>query len=137
MEKVEINKGEGYKLFTISNIPLKVSENIDNNIIRIYYKKIIVKPVDPDVPVDPDNPTPVEPIEESAYKVEYYYNGTKNNVLTDVIEAKVGEAVYEETIKENIEKNKPESCMLVTVLNVPLKVTVEINSNVIKVYYVV
>ena len=44
--RADKNVKEGYKLFTILNVPLKVEKEIEENVIKVHYKKITVKPVD-------------------------------------------------------------------------------------------
>ena len=40
-ERIEKNKAEGYRVFTVLNTPLEVSENIENNVnmFILHYKR--------------------------------------------------------------------------------------------------
>ena len=133
-EKAEINKLEGYKLTTILNVPLEVVENVDNNVIKVHYKKT-VRPENPDLPVGPDNPEiPVED-DSTIYKVEYFYDNEIDTSRTEVVDSKLGDRVSRADISENIVVNTLEGYKLFTVLNVPLKVKGNVEENVIKVHY--
>ena len=127
-EKINNNNKDGYKILTVSNTPLEVSKDIENNVVKVHYEK-----EGEDKP-NPDNP---DLKLDSNYKIEYYYNGVRNNNLTEIKEASKGEEITENRIKENIEKNKTEDLISVSVLNVPLMVSEDLSNNVIKVYYVV
>ena len=127
-EKINNNNKDGYKILTVSNTPLEVSKDIENNVVKVHYEK-----EGEDKP-NPDNP---DLKLDSNYKIEYYYNGVRNNNLTEIHEASKGEEITENRIKENIEKNKTEDLISVSLLNVPLMVSEDLSNNVIKVYYVV
>ena len=114
---------DGYNLLTIANIPLVITDNVNNNVIRVYY---VTEKVNPNNPDDPNNKT--------GYKIEYYYDGTLNSVKTEVIEDEKDNIITKESLEEKINNNK-ETYNLLTVVNVPLTISSNINNNVIKVFY--
>ena len=97
----------GYKLEKAENLPLTVSENESNNVIRIYYVK--------------DN---------FNYTVEYYYDGT-----IDLSKTENKEATYNDVISTYTDKNIT-GYKLDKTENLPLTVSEVESNNVIKVYYV-
>ena len=97
----------GYKLAGTENLPLTVSENSENNVIKVYYVKDIF-----------------------GYKVEYYYDGKIDNKKTETIEATYGDVIESYTDK-NITGYRLEKTE-----NLPLTVSENSENNVIKVYYV-
>ena len=97
----------GYKLDRADGIPLTITENADNNVIKVYYVK--------------DN---------FNYKVEYYYNGVKDSEKTDTISA-----TYQDEITTYTDKNIT-GYVFESVENLPLIVSENEDNNVIKVYYV-
>ena len=106
-----INKYEdkvinGYKLETVENCPLKISEIIEDNIISVYYVRA-----------------------EFGYTVEYYYDGKIDNSKTINIPAVYGDKI-ETYPDKNITGYKLESD------TAPLIVSDKVAENVIKVYYV-
>ena len=125
-EKIEANEKENYKFFTLLNIPLKVSEDTENNVIKVHYTSIKKDPENPDEPI-------VE--EKAGYKIEYYYDNKIDTVKTEIIEAEKDSIVSKERIQEKIDSNAKEGYELLTLLNMPLKVSENIDNNVIKVHY--
>ena len=97
----------GYRLDNTENLPLTVSENPENNVIKVYYVKDVF-----------------------GYKVEYYYNGVIDNTKTEIIQATYGDEINTYTDK-NIVGYKFEKTE-----NLPLTVSENPENNVIKVYYV-
>ena len=58
--KIETNTKAGYKYFT-SNLPVTIVEDINSNIVKVYYvKEEVIDPENPDIPVE----------ETSGYKIE-------------------------------------------------------------------
>ena len=97
----------GYKFDKHENFPLTITENTDNNVIKVYYVK--------------DN---------FNYTIEYYYDNVKDDSKTET-----GSALYQSTIENYTDKNitgykfdKHE--------NIPLTISANASNNVIKVYYV-
>ena len=123
--KAETNKVNGYKLFTIINAPLIVSEDIDNNVVKIYYVK--ANPENPDEPID---------INKTAYRIEYYYDDKIDNSKTELIETEKGTEISREELNTKLEANSKEGYKLLALVNAPLKVTENIENNVIKIFYV-
>ncbi len=106
--RIDVNTKDGYIFNAVGNLPLTISENLENNVIKVYYLKQI----------------------ENGYKVEYYYNGVIDNTKTELIEAEVGTTITTYTDK-NIDGYK-----LLTVENLPLTVSENLENNVIKVCYI-
>ena len=106
-ENINQNKKSGYVVSNIENIPLTVSNNPNNNEIRVYY-------------VEAENL-------EREYKVEYYFDGILDENSTEIINANKGDVI--ESVNDKIirgyELDKTE--------NLPLTVSDE--DNIIKVYY--
>ena len=97
----------GYKLEKTENLPLIVSENVENNVIKVYYIK-----------------------DQFNYTVEYYYDGEIDADKTETIEA-----TYQDVIEEYEDKNIT-GYRLDKTENLPLTITEKSENNVIKVYYV-
>ncbi len=97
----------GYKLDKTENLPLTVSADESKNVIRVYYVK--------------DN---------FDYTVEYYYDGVKDDSKTDT-----KGATYKDRITTYTDKNKT-GYRLDKTENLPLTVTEDEDSNVIRIYYV-
>ena len=116
--RITENKLEGYNLLTVANVPLTVTENADNNVIKVYYVKD-----------EPDNPYN----QLVTYKIQYFYDGT--NTKTDELEGPNGATITREDINARIEANKG-GYTLELVQNVPLVLTENTDNNVIKVYYI-
>ena len=97
----------GYKLDKTENLPLTVTENADNNVIKVYYVKDVF-----------------------GYKVEYYYDGKIDNSKTQTIEATFGDRIdtYEDKNITGYKLDKTE--------NLPLTVSENVENNVIKIYYI-
>ena len=113
-DKIEANKVDGYKVFTVLNAPLVANEdvfNINKNVIKVHY----VTEVRPD-PENPDIPVATK----TGYKVEFYYDNKIDNSKTEVIEVALGERISKETISNKIEANRVEGYKVATVLNAPL-----------------
>ena len=117
-DKIEKNKAEGYKFFT-SNLPIIVGENINTNIVKVFYVS--------------DNPD--TPINVTGYKIEYYYDNEINPSLTEVIVEEKGVLITEESLTEKIAAHKQEGYKLFTT-NLPIVVSEDINKNIVKVFYV-
>ena len=96
----------GYKLESTDNVPLTIKEVSIDNIIRIYYVK-----------------------DKFDYKIEYYFDGVKDDSKTEVIKA-----TFEDEISTYTEKNMV-GYVLEKVENLPLIVTENVDNNIIKVYY--
>ena len=121
----EANLKEGYKLIKIANVPLTVTENINNNVIKVYYIK----------DSEPVGPTP-EPDKRVAYSIEYYYANEIDNQKTELLQAEVGTVIEKAEIEEKAKSNLKEGYRFLGLLNVPLTIEEDIENNIIKVYYV-
>ena len=99
---------EGYIFDRVENLPLTISTEKSNNIIKVYYK----------------------PREDLRYTVEYYYDGTKEDstVYTSI---KFG------TVINEYEPREKEGYQLEKVEGTPLTIGVNEEQNVIKVYYTI
>ena len=97
---------DGYKLDTVDGLPLEITSNPDNNIIKVYYIK--------------DN---------FEYRVEYYYDNVidENKTIVDIKQFKDIVDIYEDKIIDGYK--------LDTVDGLPLEITSNPDNNVIKVYY--
>ena len=98
----------GYKLDHVEGTPLTITENEDSNVIKVYYVK-----------------------DKFNYTVEYYYDGTKNAEKTDMIEA-----TYQDVISTYTDKNI-NGYRLQKVEGIPLTITEDESTNLIKVYYII
>ncbi len=98
----------GYKLEKTENLPLTISEKLEENIIKVYYVK-----------------------DKFNYTVEYYYDNVKDESKTET--AKV---TYQDVIEDYIDKNIV-GYKLDKTENLPLTVSENEPSNVIKIYYIV
>ncbi len=96
----------GYKLEKTENLPLTVSENENNNIIKVYYIK-----------------------DTFNYKVEYYYDGVQDNQSTEIIEATYKDVIRTYTDKVKVGYKFDET------KNLPLTISEKEENNIIKVYY--
>ena len=91
---------EEYSTIAILNLPLTISSNENNNVIKVYYEEN----------TGSSNPNPNEPgndPEENnpvTYKLEYFYDGTKDG--TDILTGNVGDFITSETIEEQIDAHK-------------------------------
>ena len=97
----------GYKLEKTENLPLTITENPDNNVIKVYYVK-----------------------DQFSYTVEYYYDNVKDEALTENYTA-----TYQDVIESYIDKVK-DGYRLEKVEGIPLTVTENSDNNVIRVYYI-
>jgi len=97
----------GYKLEKEENLPLTISEKVEDNVIKIYYVKNIFN-----------------------YRVEYYYDNTIDSSKTDVYTATYIDVItsYTDKVIDGYKFDKDE--------NVPLNITEIEENNVIRVYYV-
>ena len=97
----------GYKLEKTENLPLTITENLDNNVIKVYYVK-----------------------DQFSYSVEYYYDNVKDDSLTGTFNATYQDIIenYEDKVKDGYKFEKVE--------NLPLTITENSANNVIKVYYI-
>jgi len=98
---------DGYKFSKTQNLPLTITENASNNVIKVYYVK-----------------------DEFPYTVEYYYDGVKDNSKTVTSSAEFGSVINTYTDK-NIDGYKFSKTE-----NLPLTITSTPGNNIIKVYYV-
>ncbi|MCI8699759.1 MAG: hypothetical protein HFJ47_00255 [Clostridia bacterium] len=101
----EIIEIEGYNYSNSDKDEITIG--VDENVINMYYT--IRKDI--------------------KYKIEYYYDGIKDEEKTEE-----GEATYKETIEEYEEK-MPEGYTLIQVTGIPLIIGTKEDINVIKVYY--
>lgn len=103
---------DGYALDKEENLPLTITEVVEDNIIKIYYR-----------------------LAEYNYTVEYYYENkdsheyVKDNDATEKIAAEFNDVIvsYKEKMKQGYELDKTE--------HLPLTVTSEEDKNIIKIYY--
>ena len=97
----------GYKLEKCENLPLTISENEEDNVIKIYYTK-----------------------DKFNYRVEYYYDNIIDSSKTDVYTATYIDVItsYTDKVIDGYKFDKDE--------NVPLNITEIEENNVIRVYYV-
>lgn len=100
-------KIDGYKLDKTENLPMTVTANADNNVIRIYYVK-----------------------DSFGYKVEYYYDGVIDTSKTDSFTA-----TFHDTISSYTDKTRT-GYELETVTGLPLNITSNTDENIIRVYYI-
>ncbi len=107
IEKYEDKNITGYKLEKTENLPLTISANAKDNIIKVYYAKDIFK-----------------------YTVQYYYDGILNEENTEEYTA-----TFQDKITEYEDKNIT-GYKLDKTENLPLTVTENAENNIIKVYYV-
>ena len=107
IETYEEKLKDGYKLEKTEGIPLIVQEYAGLNIIKIYYVK-----------------------DKFEYKVEYYYDGVKDEKESETIEATYGDKIetYEEKLKDGYRFEKTE--------NLPLILSNKVEENIINIYYV-
>ncbi len=98
---------DGYKLDKTENLPLTISSNASNNVIKVYYVK--------------DN---------FNYTVKYFYDGVENTEKAETLSAEFGSQIttYEDKVIDGYKFDKTE--------NLPLTISSNASNNVIKVYYV-
>ncbi len=96
----------GYVFSEVENLPLIISENAENNVIKVYYEKGTYK-----------------------YTVNYYYNNVIDEDKTDTFEAKYNDVIttYEQKIKTGYVLDK--------VTGLELTISDKDEENVINVYY--
>ena len=102
---------EIYKLEKTENVPLTISDNPSNNVMKIYY-------------VMNENE------KEYDYSIEYYYDNKKDETATVT-----GKAKYESIINNYTDKKK-DGYVFKKVENKPLTITKDSSKNIMKVYYV-
>ena len=102
---------EIYKLEKTENVPLTISDNPSNNVMKIYY-------------VMNENE------KEYDYSIEYYYDNEKDETATVT-----GKAKYESIINNYTDKKK-DGYVFEKVENNPLTITNDPSKNIMKVYYV-
>ena len=102
---------EIYKLEKTENVPLTISDNPSNNVMKIYY-------------VMNENE------KEYDYSIEYYYDNKKDETATVT-----GKAKYESIINNYTDKKK-DGYVFEKVENKPLTITKDSSKNIMKVYYV-
>lgn len=96
----------GYKLEKTENLPLTITENPDNNVIKVYYIK-----------------------DTFNYTVEYYYDGKINDSKTENLQA-----TFKDVIEKYEDKNII-GYKLEKTENLPLTISANEKDNIIKVYY--
>ena len=96
----------GYEFDKNENLPLTVTELVENNVIKVYYG-----------------------LADYSYTVEYYYDEVKDESLTEKSEAE-----YQDKITTYIDKLK-EGYALEKTENLPLTITEDPEDNLIKIYY--
>ena len=101
-------------------MPLTVSRNTDDNLIKVYY-----------VSENPENPSS----NIRYYKIEFYYDNIKNNELTEIIRTEKDATIRRENISTYIDNNIGQNNIL-KIENLPLTVTEDIDNNIIKIYFV-
>ncbi len=96
----------GYKYEYQEGSPLKITEVLDNNVIKLYYG-----------------------LDNYEYTVEYYYDGIKDDTLTEKKNAKYQDKIttYTDKLKKGYALEKTE--------NLPLIITEKTEDNIIKIYY--
>lgn len=96
------DKSNGYELDKVVGLPLTVIDN--NGVIKVYYKL------------------------EASYSYEYYFDGVKDDTLTETAIGYVGSVIstYVDKVKENYELDKVE--------NLPLTISKD-DENIIRIYY--
>ena len=99
---------EGYVFDHTEGLPLTISTDTNNNIIKVYYKAR----------------------EDLRYTVEYYYDGNKEDSVT-YTNIKFGTIIteYEDRVKEGYQLERVEGT--------PLTVGVNEQNNIIKIYYTI
>ena len=97
----------GYKFDKVEGLPLTITANSEEHIIKVFYKK-----------------------EEYEYTVEYYYEGTKDNSKTEIARAK-----FKDIINDYQDKNIT-GYKLDKTEGLPLTITANPENNIIKVYYI-
>lgn len=98
---------DGYKLDQVLTLPMTITSNPANNVLRVYYGK-----------------------DTFGYTVEYYYDGTIDNTKTEVDSGILGSLVTTYTDKVI------DGYIFDEVIGLPLTITSTPSSNVIKIYYV-
>ncbi|MDP3388135.1 MAG: InlB B-repeat-containing protein, partial [Eubacteriales bacterium] len=96
----------GYKLDKVETLPMTITNNPANNVLRVYYVK-----------------------DTFGYSVEYYYDGVRDNTLTATGSALFGSQVSAYT-------PQPKDGYVFSSDNTPITITAIPSNNVIKVYYV-
>ncbi len=119
IEKYTEKIKEGYKFEKIENLPLKITTNVDNNVIKVYY-------------IPDENKT-----KEISYRVEYYKDNEKVEedtqienktvqVLEDIMDVDKSKINIEDKYRGyKLDRTEPE--------NIPSKIE---NEGLIKVYYI-
>lgn len=102
---------EIYKLQKTENVPLTISDNPSNNVMKIYYEMNGNE-------------------KEYDYSIEYYYDNKKDETATVT-----GKAKYESIINNYTDKKK-DGYVFKNVENKPLTITNDSSKNIMKVYYV-
>ena len=103
----ETNRPDGYKVDKTENLPLTITSNPSNNVIKVYYVKDIF-----------------------GYTVEYYYQGNQDNSKTETLSAEFGAIITQYPTKQE------DGYRLDNEVNLPLTITSNPKNNVIKIYYV-
>ena len=96
--RVTANTKDGFKLLQVVNMPLTVSENMKNNVIKVYYINSEIE--------DPNRPGTMIPNTNVGYSIEYFYNGVKDNARTDVVEAAKGSIITNDTVANTVAENR-------------------------------
>ena len=104
---IEHKEKTGYDFEKVEGMPLTISENVEQNIIKVYYVR-----------------------GEFGYKVDYYYDGIKDPSKTDIFNATYGDII------ENYENKASEDYTLDRTENLPLTISENTDNNIINIYYV-
>ena len=97
----------GYEFDKVEGTPLTITENESTNVIKVYYKKA-----------------------RFEYKVEYYYDGELKENYTETKEAVFEDRIETYTSKEDYGYKFDKT------FNLPMRVSENVEDNVIEVYYV-
>ena len=108
VDKAKINGTNKYEGYTFEKTePETIPDTVtDGEIIKVYYIKT-----------------------KYPYKVEYYYNNIKDELLTEIGEC------YKDDVIENYVNKPKEGYEFEEIQNMPLTITENVETNVIKVYY--
>ena len=98
---------DGYELKEVTNLPLTVSSDTNNNVIRVYYEKA-----------------------KFEYTIKYFYDGVE-----DEDERITDEAIYQ-TVIDKYEDKVRNGYKLDKEENVPLTISSNKDNNIINIYYV-
>ena len=103
----------GYEVERIENLPLTISENLDQNVMKIYYVK-----------------------GDFQYTIEYYYNGILDNTRTETHTALYQTLITKEMIVSNITNNTKDGYEFYGTSELPLVISENTRNNKIQVNYI-